>query len=320
MGVSGEADVEIVTSGGRRIPVHSGVLASASPVLESLLDRQKHGNPSRVIAINGVPFDALEAFVRSLYSSRSVRDKDEREEVGKYGVHLLVLSHAYQVGWLKRACEAELAARLTAECAVDVLQLARQCDAPRLYLRCMKMLAKDFAAVEKTEAWRFVQANDPWLELEVLQYLHDDDLRKKRRRRKRKEEQGVYAELSEAMECLRHICIEGCTEVGPMDRAPPRGPCGRSTICQGLQLLIRHFATCHRKGCPRCQRMWQLLRLHSAICDQPDPCKVPLCTQFKLRMMQEMEGEGKDDKWRILVKKVMAAKVMSCLAKRKRNE
>ncbi|XP_010932270.1 BTB/POZ and TAZ domain-containing protein 1 [Elaeis guineensis] len=316
------ADVQIITSGGRSIPAHSAVLASVSPVLESMLDRpQRRGSSSKSIPILGVPCDAVLAFLRFLYSARCDLGA-ESGEMEKYGLHLLVLSHVFQVGWLKRACEAGLARRLTAEGVVDVLQLARECDAPGLYLRCMKLLAKDFAAVEQTEAWRFLQAHDPWLELEILQFLQDADLRQRRRRRKR-EEQGVYMELSEALECLQHIFTEGCTDVGPFDQAPRRSPCARFATCRGLQHLIRHFAACdlrrHRRSCPRCKRMWQVLRLHSSICDQPDPCKVPLCTQFKLKS-QQMEGKEEDVKWRVLAKKVAAARVMSSLAKRKREE
>lgn len=84
------------------------------------------------------------------------------------------------------------------------------------------------------------------------------------------------------MECLEHICTEGCTSVGPHDVEPTKkkGPCSKFSTCQGLQLLIGHFATCKKRvngGCLRCKRMWQLLRLHSSICDQSDSCRVPLC-------------------------------------------
>lgn len=105
--------------------------------------------------------------------------------------------------------------------------------------------------------------------------------REKRRIRNR-EDQSLYLQLSEAMECLHHICTEGCTNLGPCDQEPNKnkGPCKRFSTCRGLQLLIRHFATCGKRvrgGCSNCRRMWQLLRLHSSICDQPGPCKVPLC-------------------------------------------
>ncbi|XP_064942091.1 BTB/POZ and TAZ domain-containing protein 1-like isoform X2 [Musa acuminata AAA Group] len=321
------ADVRIVTSGGRRIPVHSTVLASASPVLESILGGPHKGRSrGREIPILGVPCDAVQAFVHSLYFARCVSATEE-EMIGEHGMHLLALSHAYRVGWLKRAAERALSLRLTAEGVVDVLVLSQRCDAPRLHLRCMQLLSKDFAAVEQTEAWRFLQDHDPWLELHILQFLHHAHLRRRRQAR-RKAEQRLYAELHEAMDCLRHICADGCGEVGPSGRLLPahaRPPCPNPVSCRGLRQLIRHFAACDRQkrqqhGCRRCKRLWQLLRLHASICDEVDDasCKVPLCIQFKQRM-QEKEGELEEDeaeRWRLLVKKVASARVMSHLAKR----
>lgn len=98
------------------------------------------------------------------------------DEMERYAMHLLVLSHVFRVPALKRACVGMLADRLDVDLVVDVLQLARLCDAPRLYVRCMKLLAAEFGAVEQTEGWRFLQTNDPWLELEILQALHEADL------------------------------------------------------------------------------------------------------------------------------------------------
>ncbi|XP_027335316.1 BTB/POZ and TAZ domain-containing protein 2 isoform X2 [Abrus precatorius] len=242
----------------------------------------------------------------------------------KYGMHLLALSHVYMVPQLKQRCIKGLTQRLTTDNVVDVLQLARLCDAPDLYLRCMKLLTNHFKAVEKTEGWKFLVKHDPWLELDILRFMDEHETRKRRSRRHR-EEQGLYAQLSEAMECLEHICTEGCTDVGPYDVEVKgeRRPCGKFATCQGLQVLIRHFATCERRmsgGCLRCKRMWQLFRLHSYICQQPDSCKVPLCRQFQLRMQQEKRRD--DTRWMLLARKVASAKVMSSLSlpKRKRDE
>ncbi|XP_020095109.1 BTB/POZ and TAZ domain-containing protein 1 isoform X2 [Ananas comosus] len=308
-------DVQILTSGGRKISAHSAVLAAASPVMESILDRaQKRGKSRRVIRILGVPDDAVMAFVRLIYSSGCM-SLDEEEEMGRYGLHLLVLSHAYSVGWLKRACEVALALRLTAEGVVDVLLLARQCDAARLYLRCMKLLAKDFAAVKKTEAWQFLQANDPWLELEILQFLQEAELRKKRVGRKRAYRR-VYEELGDAMECLQHMYMA-------REGSKKNHPCSSSACYRNLQLLIQHLAACpRRKACPRCCRMLQLLRLHSALCDDStqQACRIPLCSHFKLRMQQQKEGKEEADTWQLLVKKVKVARVMSSFSKRKGQE
>ncbi|XP_017695970.2 BTB/POZ and TAZ domain-containing protein 2-like [Phoenix dactylifera] len=318
------ADVQIVTSGGRSIPAHSAVLASASPVLEKMLYRCRIGlNSQRIIQILGVPCDAVVAFIQFFYSSRSVLSSREGEEaMERYGIHLLVLSHAYQVKWLKRGCEEGVAARLRAEEVVDVLKLAKLCDAPRLYQRCMRLVAEDLASAVRSEGWRFIQRHDPLLEQEILQLVEDADQRKKRWMREMAD-QEMYQQLSEAMESLQHICTVGCTVVGPHNGEPPsrsKGPCSFRT-CEGLQLLIRHFATCGKKlspgGCIHCRRMSQLFQLHSSICDQSDSCKVPLCKQFK----SKMQMDGKVDKtWRLLVKKVVTARVMSSLAKRKGPE
>ncbi|KAK9105384.1 hypothetical protein Scep_022228 [Stephania cephalantha] len=64
--------------------------------------------------------------------------------------------------------EAELGRRLTVESVMDVLQLARLCDAPDLYLKCMNLVLREEKAVQGTKGWKFLQDNDPYLELEIL--------------------------------------------------------------------------------------------------------------------------------------------------------
>ncbi|CAM0884233.1 unnamed protein product [Alopecurus aequalis] len=285
------ADVDVVTSSGRRkIPAHSSVLASASPVLESILQRRlqrlkESGKPGRaVVRIRGVTDDVAAAFVRLLSAGRRGNEEVVDEDVERYAEQLLVLAHAYSVPWLKRWCQEAIGSRLTPGTVVDALQLADLCDAPQLHLRCMRLLAKEFRAVERTEAWRFLRDNDPWQELDVLSRLHDADMRR-RKWRKKSADQRVYMELSDAMDSLHHICAEGCTDVGPVGQAPAKTPCPSYSTCRGLQLLIRHFSRCQsRTTCPRCQRMWQLLRLHAALCHLPDGhCNTPLCTSSARR-------------------------------------
>ena len=45
------------------------------------------------------------------------------------------------------------------------------CTGPDLYLNCMKLLTNHFRAVEETESWKFLQNNDPRLELEILRFI-----------------------------------------------------------------------------------------------------------------------------------------------------
>jgi len=94
----------------------------------------------------------------------------------RHGIHLLALSHVYLVPQLKQRCTKGLAERLTIGNAVDVLQLARLCDAPDLYLKSMKFLSNNFKKVEETEGWKFLQHHDPWLELEILQFMDEAEL------------------------------------------------------------------------------------------------------------------------------------------------
>ncbi|KAH6771990.1 BTB and TAZ domain protein 1 [Perilla frutescens var. frutescens] len=313
-----EPDVHVVTSSGILIPAHSKILASASVALENMINRpQKRRSSERRIPILGVPDDAVSVFIEFLYSYRC-----GEEQLKKYGIHLLALSHVYMVPQLKQRCTRALAEQLTIDNVVDVLQLARLCDAPNLHLKCMKLLSSNFKALEETEGWKFLQNHDPFLELEILQFIDESDLRKRRTRRRR-EEQSLYVVLSEAMDCLVHICSEGCTSVGPHDMDPSKEkvPCSKFSTCHGLQLLIKHFGSCKKRvkgGCLRCKRMWQLFRLHSSICDQFDGCKVPLCRQFKSKELQDRRES--DELWRLLVRKVALAKAMLSLPKRKREE
>lgn len=93
----------------------------------------------------------------------------------KYEVHLLALAHVYSVPQLKQRCVRSLHQRLTVDNVVDVLQLSRLCDSPELYVRCMKLAYHHFKAVEQTEGWRFLQHHDPWLELDILQFIDESE-------------------------------------------------------------------------------------------------------------------------------------------------
>jgi hypothetical protein len=58
---------------------------------------------------------------------------------------------------------------------VDALKLSRLCDAPRLYLECVRLAGKDLAAVELSEGWRFAGRHDAALQADLLRLLHDAD-------------------------------------------------------------------------------------------------------------------------------------------------
>lgn len=100
----------------------------------------------------------------------------ENEEMKKFVLHLLVLSHSYLVPSLKRVCVYYLEQDwLTKENIVDVLQLARDCDAPRLSLFCVRRVVKDFKAISSTEGWKVMKRVNPALEQELLESVVEAD-------------------------------------------------------------------------------------------------------------------------------------------------
>ncbi|KAH7315143.1 hypothetical protein KP509_21G036100 [Ceratopteris richardii] len=299
----GGADVIICTDDGGTFLAHSSVLMSASPIFSSCIDKYK-GRKRAVysLRLRGVPSAAASAFIRLIYSSRF-----DTADMKKFVLHLLVLSHVYDTPFIKKLCTRELElGLLTVENVIDIFQLARLCDASRLSLMCLRLIIKDFKSVARTEGWRVMKEANPSLEQELLEAVVDADTKKQERARKMEEEK-VYGQLRDAMEALVHICRDGCRTIGPHDRSfegRQLGPC-KFPACKGLESLVRHFAGCTIKvpgGCVHCKRMWQLLELHSRMCNEGETCRVPLCRHFK-------DKPKKDEaKWRLLVMKVMTAK------------
>ncbi|PKA60208.1 BTB/POZ and TAZ domain-containing protein 3 [Apostasia shenzhenica] len=199
----------------------------------------------------------------------------------KHLVHLLVMSHVYSIPSLKSICIRQLEREfLTAENVVDILQLARECDASRLSMICTRMIIRDFKSISLSQGWKVMRKANPNLEQELLEILVEVDS-KRQQRLKKMEEKKVYMQLHEAMEALVHICRDGCRTIGPRDQTlkQNQGDCNFSA-CKSLESLVRHFSSCKARSsgsCAHCKRMWQLLELHSRMCPQTGSCKVPLC-------------------------------------------
>ncbi|KAJ4963242.1 hypothetical protein NE237_023181 [Protea cynaroides] len=62
-----------------------------------------------------------------------------------------------------------------------IYSLARICDVPDLYLKCLNLVSKDLKAIEKTEFGKFLQDHDPWFELEILRFLNEVEWRQKQK-------------------------------------------------------------------------------------------------------------------------------------------
>lgn len=94
----------------------------------------------------------------------------------KFVLHLLVLSHSYSVPSLKKVCVYLLErGLLTKENVIDVLQLARNCDAPRLLYICVRMVVKDLKSISSTEGWKVMKHANPALEQELVESVVEAD-------------------------------------------------------------------------------------------------------------------------------------------------
>ncbi|KAK4747552.1 hypothetical protein SAY87_014138 [Trapa incisa] len=300
------ADVCILTDDNSYILAHCSVLSVASLVLGTFLMQSKVKNGMRQIKIPGMPYGAVYAFIRFLYSSCY-----DEENMDKFVLHLLVLSHCYSVPSLKRVCTSYIENGWLSEGnVIDALQLARNCDAPRLSFICTRLVLKNFKSIYSTEGWKVMRQANPNIEQELLEVVVETDSRKQERLRKMKERK-VYLQLYEAMEALLHICKDGCQTIGPREKLlnGSKGTCG-FPACKGVENLVRHFSNCRVRvpgGCVHCKRMWQLLELHSRMCTEPDMCRVPLCGHFKRKMLEHSKKD--EARWRSMVKKVMATKI-----------
>lgn len=301
------ADVKISTDNGGIIYAHSSILGMASPALRGLLKQSKRQGQKKFIAIHGVPHDAVRVFIRFLYSSCY-----EQDEMEQFVLHLLVLSHAYVIPHLKQLCERKLEkGMLNPENVVDILQLALLCDAPRLGFICHRMIIQNFKAVCVSDGWNAMKKSHPMLERQLAESVMESQTSRQERLRK-SSERKMYLQLYEAMEALVHICREGCRTIGPHDKAfkGNQAPC-KYESCKGLELLVRHFAGCKLRapgGCSHCKRMWQLLELHSRLCNDSEACRVPLCRNFRNRITKQSKKD--EMKWRILVRNILRAKTI----------
>ncbi|KAJ8550724.1 hypothetical protein K7X08_000094 [Anisodus acutangulus] len=165
------ADVHIITGDGSFIPAHYTLVRVASPVLGNLLQQSKVKNGIRCIKIPGVPLDAVSIFIRFLYSACY-----EEREMKKFVLHQLVLSHSFLVPSLKRVCIHLLEQGwLSPENVIDVLQLARNCDAPRLILVCIRMIVRNFKTISSSDGWKVMRRANPTLEQELLESVVEAD-------------------------------------------------------------------------------------------------------------------------------------------------
>lgn len=96
----------------------------------------------------------------------------EQEEMNRFVLHLMVLSHVFMIPSLKLECMRKLEKGiLTTDNVVDIFQLAKLCDAPRLSLICQRLIINNFKVVNASEGWKIMKQSNPNLEKELIELL-----------------------------------------------------------------------------------------------------------------------------------------------------
>lgn len=92
--------------------------------------------------------------------------------MNRFVLHLMVLSHVFMIPSLKLECMRKLEkGMLTTDNVVDIFQLAKLCDAPRLSLICQHLIINNFKVVSASEGWKIMRQSNPNLEKELIESL-----------------------------------------------------------------------------------------------------------------------------------------------------
>ncbi|KAL7298422.1 hypothetical protein TKK_0008213 [Trichogramma kaykai] len=123
----GLSDVKLLTASGKEIPAHKVVLAAASPVFKAMFVRRDTlENKCQSVDVVDVSHVAAVEMLRYIY-----RGSVETQEFSATA-ELLAAADKYQLEELRNKCENVLCANLTAENAIEALQIADAYNAKHL--------------------------------------------------------------------------------------------------------------------------------------------------------------------------------------------
>lgn len=109
-------DIKFIV-GDQVIMAHKAVLAAQSPVFKSMLTLDTKEKRDNAVEIDDVDFEVFNAFVKFIYT-------EVIDDVGKFGMDLLMLTDKYDMQDLKSKCQNFLSESITEVNAVDYLIFA----------------------------------------------------------------------------------------------------------------------------------------------------------------------------------------------------
>ena len=156
-------DVTIFTSSGS-VAAHRAVLASRSPVFNSMFHHDLTEKQSSTVHINDMTLESCRALLRYLYGNL------EHEEFQKHRAALVRASHKYDIPDLKDACEESLLEDLDVRNVLARLHDAWLYQLGRLKRECLRYLL-EFGKIHdlREEFNEFLREVDKDLVVELVQ-------------------------------------------------------------------------------------------------------------------------------------------------------
>ena len=142
------ADVSFVVKG-EKIGAHMALLASASPVLTTMLDSKFKEGQTKIVEINDMSVSVLKEMLKFIYtgSAPSMSNAAITEP-------LFMAADKYQIEALKTQCENVLSSRLTITNVVKMLVLAHLHSAPKLLEASLQCITENKSTLWNRTEWK----------------------------------------------------------------------------------------------------------------------------------------------------------------------
>jgi speckle-type POZ protein len=131
-----DTTINLISSSEKSIRVHRAVLATRSPVFDSMFTHDFKENNTSVINISDMSIEVCQAFINYLY------DNIEDEELEIYSLDLLAAAEKYGVNDLKKECEKCLQEDINIKNILVKLQAAYFYRLPNLKISCTRYLVQ----------------------------------------------------------------------------------------------------------------------------------------------------------------------------------
>ena len=140
-----------------KIGAHSAIVASASPVICTMLetDKFKEGR-DKVVEVDDIGPSVFKEMLRYLYTGKDPQlNEDEMTE------QLFLAAHKYKIEALKNFCEQSLISKLNVQTAVHYLVVAHLRTAPLLLEASLEFLVEHKKEVRTRPEWNELLNNHP---------------------------------------------------------------------------------------------------------------------------------------------------------------